>query len=337
MPKTDATDYPDRLPDFCNLGVILRILLGVEGMLGVTVWLQTPVYKEMAHRFMTDSMVVQTALLLTLFLLCLLVRPLSRLLYPAGAAAVTAIAVGTAALVMYGMSRIFFDRNLAMSLREMLDVTGMSIIMLVYFHLRGQVLSPALAEARLQALQARIRPHFLFNSLNAVLSLVRTEPKRAERALENLSELFRVMMADNRNLGSLADEVDLCRQYLELEALRLGDRLHVVWHIDKMPPAVLVPPLMMQPLLENAVYHGIEPATQSGEIHINIYQSSGQLHIVIRNPYQQNGSHHAGNKMALSNIKKRLLLHFDVEASLRTQIGDNFYQVHISLPCRTVP
>ena len=337
MPKTDATDYPDRLPDFCNLGVMLRIVFGVEGMLGVTVWLQATDYKEMSHLFVADSMVVQTALLLILFLLCLLFRPLSRLPYSTGAMAVTAIAVCTAGLVMYGMSRVFLDRHMAMTMRELLNVTGMSVIMLAYFYLRGKVLSPALTEARLQALQARIRPHFLFNSLNAVLSLVRSEPERAERALENLSELFRVMMADSRNLSTLADEVDLCRQYLELEALRLGDRLQVAWHVDKMPPAVLVPPLMMQPLLENAVYHGIEPATQAGEIHINIYQSSGQLHIVIRNPYQHNGRHHAGNKMALNNIKKRLMLHFDVEASLRTQIGDNFYQVHISLPCRTLP
>ena len=337
MPKTDATDYPDRLPDFCNLGVLLRILLGVESMLGIAVWLQATDYGEIVHLFMAYSMVAQTALLLTLLLLCLASGRLTRLSYFAGAIGVTMIAVCTTGLVMYGMSRVLLDRERLMTMHDLLNVVGMSVILLAYFHLRGQVLSPALAEARLQALQARIRPHFLFNSLNAVLSLVRVEPQRAERALENLSELFRVMMADNRNLSTLADEVDLCRQYLELEALRLGDRLQVVWHADKMPVSALVPPLMMQPLLENAVYHGIEPATQAGEIHINIYQSSGQLHIVIRNPYQQSGRHHAGNKMALNNIKKRLMLHFDVEASLRTQIGDNFYQVHISLPCRTLP
>ncbi|MHB1676389.1 MAG: sensor histidine kinase [Sulfuriferula sp.] len=336
MPKTDAADYPDRLPDFCNLGVMLRILVGVEAMMGLTVWLQTVYSSEMWHLFVTYSMVVQTALLLTLFLLCVLFRSLSRLPYLTGALATIAVAVLATGLVMNGMSHVFADRRLAMTTRELVNVIGVSGIMLAYFYLRGRALSPALTEARLQALQARIRPHFLFNSLNAVLSLVRSEPRRAERALENLADLFRVVMADNRNLSALSDEVDLCRQYLELEALRLGDRLQVAWHVDKMPGTVLVPPLMMQPLLENAVYHGIEPATQAGEIHINIYQSNGQLHIIIRNPYQHDGRHHGGNKMALNNIKNRLMLHFDVEASLRTQIGDNYFQVHISLPCRTI-
>lgn len=335
MPKSEVSDYPDHLPDFCNLGVMLRILLGVEAMVGLAVWLQAAYLTEMWRLFLAYSMVVQPTLLLTLFLLCVVSRPLSRLPYPAGVATTVAVATITTGLVMAGMSHVFSDRRMAMSVREMLNVIGVSAIALSYFHLRGRVLSPALTEARLHALQARIRPHFLFNSLNAVLSLVRSEPRRAERALENLADLFRVVMADNRNLGALGDEVELCRRYLELEALRLGDRLRVVWHVDKMPADVLVPPLMMQPLLENAVYHGVEPATQPGEITINIYQSNGQLHIIIRNPYQLDGHHHGGNKMALNNIRHRLNLHFDAEASLRTQIGDHYFQVHISLPCRS--
>ena len=131
--------------------------------------------------------------------------------------------------------------------------------LLGYFQLRAKALSPAIAEARLQALQARIRPHFLFNSINAVLSLIRSEPKRAETALEDMADLFRVLMRDNRELAPLADEVELCRQYLALEQLRLGDRLQVEWHVKNMPGDALVPPLVLQPLLENAVYHGIEP------------------------------------------------------------------------------
>ena len=115
-------------------------------------------------------------------------------------------------------------------------------------------------------MQARIRPHFLFNSINAVLSLIRCDPKRAERALEDMADLFRVLMADNRQLAPLEQEVALCRQYLELEHLRLGERLQVAWHIEKMPRDALIPPLVLQPLLENAVYHGIEPPAEPGEI-----------------------------------------------------------------------
>jgi two-component system sensor histidine kinase AlgZ len=204
--------------------------------------------------------------------------------------------------------------------------------LLVYFDLRGRALSPAFTEARLQALQARIRPHFLFNSINAVLSLIRQDPKRAEAALEDMADLFRVLMADNRSLSPLAREVDLCRQYLELEQLRLGERLRIEWHVDKMPADALVPPLVLQPLLENAVYHGIEPRVEPGVVSINIYGARGQVHAVLRNPYRQEGGHHAGNKMALANIRERLQLHFDAEATLDTRVGDETYQVHITIP-----
>lgn len=337
MPKPDMTDYPDRLPDFCNLGVMLRILLGVEGLVLITAWLQAPTLTGMWNVFVSYSVIVQMALLLTLILLCLLHRPLQRLPYIWSAVASIVVALTATALVMGAMSRLFGDSHLMVSWREVVNVIGISGFLLGYFNLRGQALSPALTEARLQALQARIRPHFLFNSLNAVLSLVRNEPRRAERALENLADLFRVVMADNRQLSPLKSEVEISRQYLELEGLRLGERLRVVWHIDKAPGNALLPPLILQPLLENAVYHGIEPATEPGEITVNIYRNDGQLHLIIRNPYQQDGQRHQGNKMALGNIKSRLMLHFDVEASLRTHIHDGFYQVHISLPYRTTP
>ena len=196
-------------------------------------------------------------------------------------------------------------------------------------------MSPALSEARLQALQARIRPHFLFNSINAVLSLIRLEPRRAEVALEDMADLFRVLMADNRELSTLAREVELTRQYLNLEQLRLGARLRVEWHVDNMPEEALIPPLVLQPLVENAVYHGIEPNSGPGVISINAYKSRGEVHLVLRNPYRRDGSHHAGNKMALGNIRERLSLHFDAEAGLRTTVSDNTYQVHIVLPYRT--
>jgi len=207
-----------------------------------------------------------------------------------------------------------------------------TVVLLVYFNLRSRALSPALSEARLQALQARIRPHFLFNSINAVLSLIRSDPRRAETALEDMADLFRVLMADNRQLVRLEQEVALCRQYLGLEQLRLGERLQVTWHIEKMPQDALIPPLVLQPLLENAVYHGIEPASEPGEVSVNIYSSRNQVHMVLRNPYRNEGEHHGGNKMALGNIRERLALHFDAEASLATKVSDNSYQVHIVIP-----
>jgi two-component system sensor histidine kinase AlgZ len=208
--------------------------------------------------------------------------------------------------------------------------------LLFYFHLRARALSPAITEARLQALQARIRPHFLFNSINAVLSLVRSNPRRAEAALEDMAELFRVLMRDNRELTPLEDEVELCRQYLELEKLRLGDRLTVDWNVKSMPADALVPPLMLQPLLENAVYHGIEPSSTPGTVSINLFLSRGEVHAILKNPYRATGgNHHSGNKMALANVRERLALHFDAEASLESRVTKDAYEVHIRIPYRT--
>jgi two-component system sensor histidine kinase AlgZ len=195
-------------------------------------------------------------------------------------------------------------------------------------------LEASLNQAQLEALRARLNPHFLFNSLNAVLSLVRTEPRRAETALEDLADLFRVLMKDNRQLTPLADEVELCRQYLDLEKVRLGDRLKVEWHVENMPRDALVPPLVLQPLLENAVYHGIEPSSGTGVIAVNIFLRRGEVHAILRNPYKLSGGHHGGNKMAMDNIRERLALHFDAEAMLESRINKDSYEVHIRLPYR---
>ncbi|MCW5576836.1 MAG: histidine kinase, partial [Burkholderiales bacterium] len=181
---------------------------------------------------------------------------------------------------------------------------------------------------------ARIRPHFLFNSINAVLSLVRQEPRRAEAALEDLAGLFRALMADNSELTPISREIELCRQYLDLEQLRLGDRLRVEWHVDDMPADALVPPLALQPLLENAVYHGIEPAEAPGVVSIRIHVAGDRLHVALSNPYRAGGGHHAGNRMALANIRERLQLHFDVAAELTTRVGEDTYEVRMVMPYR---
>jgi two-component system, LytTR family, sensor histidine kinase AlgZ len=140
------------------------------------------------------------------------------------------------------------------------------------------------------------------------------------------------LMSDARQLVPLADEVQLTRAYLELEQLRLGDRLDVVWHIEKMPADALIPPLLIQPLVENAVYHGIEPQREPGEISLNIYRSADRVHVVVKNPIATEASHHKGNRIALDNIRERLMLHFDLDATLKSEPMGSVYQVHISLP-----
>jgi two-component system sensor histidine kinase AlgZ len=186
----------------------------------------------------------------------------------------------------------------------------------------------------LQALQARIRPHFLFNSLNAVLALIRRDPKRAERALEDLADLFRTLMADARQFVRLADEIELLERYADIEQLRLGDRLHIRWELEGSPSDALLPPMVLQPLLENAVYHGVEPGTGPGEVLVRVERRGDRVYAAIENPHLEAGNQRAGNRMALDNIRERLALFFDAEARLQTTIDKERYRVEIEIPYR---
>ena len=325
--------YSSALPDFRNLGILLRILLIVNAIALVAAVVKSPSLAGLESQIMEIAAMMEPLLILTLVVLYFCNGLLSRLPYVAGAIAVIVLTLALTTLLHAGAQR-YLPLNVTSVARYWLLVGLVTTMLLGYFDLRGRALSPAIAEARLQALQARIRPHFLFNSINAVLSLIRQEPKRAETALEDMAELFRVLMAENRELVPLAREIDLCRQYLGLEQLRLGERLKVEWHIDKMPADAMIPPLVLQPLLENAVYHGIEPRTEPGVVSINLYATREEVHAVLRNPYARDGDHHSGNKMALGNIRERLQLHFDAEASLTSRVTGDAYQVHIIMPYR---
>lgn len=331
MASINQNRYPNLLPDFRNLGVVLRIVLAATAMSIAAAAVQASSWTMLMEHWFSISALVQPIVILSLVVLGLATTWLRSVEYPFAAAMVMLIELLIAAGVV-SLTYSLFEREAADVVRAMAFTAAATGVMLAYFNLRSRALSPAIAEARLQALQARIRPHFLFNSINAVLSLVRSEPRRAETALEDMADLFRVLMADNRDLAPLQNEIELCRQYLDLEQLRLGARLRVEWHVENMPGDALVPPLVLQPLLENAVYHGIEPSIEPGVLSINIYHVRNEVHMVLRNPYRKEGSHHSGNKMALGNIRERLHLHFDAEAALKATVGEKHYEVHITLP-----
>jgi two-component system sensor histidine kinase AlgZ len=326
-----------RLPDLRNLGTILRILVAVNGGALLVAFAREARIAHVLDEWVGIIAFVEPHLLLELALLWLLQPVLAQLTWRNAvvATACLTVAVGAAVHVPLAASPPLDTGPLLRHLAFALVALG---LLLAYFQLRQRALSPAIVEARLQALQARIRPHFLFNSINAVLSLVRSEPRRAEAALEDMAELFRVLMRDNRDLAPLADEVQLCRQYLELEKLRLGERLVVDWNVKSMPADALVPPLMLQPLLENAVYHGVEPSTKQGTVSINIFLSRNEVHVLLRNPYREGvGRQRQGNRMALANVRERLALHFDAEASLESRVARDCYEVRIRVPYRTRP
>jgi len=257
---------PLALPELRNLGTILRILLLVNAMVMIAAIVREERWIGFSDAWVQMSATVEPHLLFELLILYVLAPWLEGAPYPIGAGSVLGLTLAVGLAFNTALAAITPDVTTATMFRHVMFSLMIAGVLLFYFALRAKALSPAITEARLQALQARIRPHFLFNSITAVLSLMRSEPRRAEAALEDLADLFRVLMRDNRQLAPLSDEVELCRQYLELEKLRLGERLTIEWHIDNMPGDAQVPPLVLQPLLENAVYHGVEPGTGIGGV-----------------------------------------------------------------------
>jgi two-component system sensor histidine kinase AlgZ len=327
-----SSSVPDALPDFRNLGVVARILVGVNLGAFVAAAIKATTFQQLLGEFLEIALVVEPALIASLAVLSAASPWLARLPYFVGLAAV-------ASLVLVLSSAAAF-------LRASVDSAPLGVvragafgllttgILAGYFHLRNRAFSPALAEARLQALQARIRPHFLFNTLNAVLSLIRKDARRAEGAIEDLAELYRMVMADAKNLTTLARELDLTRQYLNLEQLRLGDRLVVDWQTAEAPRDALVPPLLLQPLVENAVYHGIEPGVDPGTIVIAIRRERDRVRVKLTNPYHPEYQHRQGNRIALANIRERLALHFDVEGVLESGVNGSSYEIRMTMPYR---
>ena len=191
------------------------------------------------------------------------------------------------------------------------------------------------AQQRIQALQARIRPHFLFNSMNTIAALTRSDPKRAEEAVEDLADLFRATLRDSHSPLRLKEELELTRIYQRIEALRLGDRLAVTWDVGELPMRAFVPGLTVQPLLENAIYHGIEPLENGGTVTISGRVVAGEVELVVSNPVAQNGAvgePRNGNRLALDNIRQRLDLAYGGRGSLRVEQQADRYQVTVRFP-----
>jgi len=188
------------------------------------------------------------------------------------------------------------------------------------------------AAARVHALQARIRPHFLFNSMNTIASLTRTDPGRAEQAVQDLADLFRANLSEQRNIITLQEELEVGRTYQRIEQLRLGSRLRIDWNVDALPAKALVPGLMLQPLLENAIYHGIEPCPGGGTVTVAGELSGGLVTIVVRNPVSERERDRQGNRLALANIRERLTLLYGERGLVKSGRFDSEYIVTLRFP-----
>jgi two-component system sensor histidine kinase AlgZ len=212
-------------------------------------------------------------------------------------------------------------------------LTGVLFSSLVWawLDLRARIAKPADASARLAELQSRIRPHFLFNALNTAVALVQIDPERAESVLEDLSQLFRVALAEVGASVTLAEEMDLAQRYLAIEQVRFGERLAVSWEVDPATSLARVPPLVLQPLVENAVRHGIETSLRGGTVRVRARLRHGSASVVISNSLPDTpGAPGAG--IALANVRERLSLLHDFGASLETWRADGQFHARVMVP-----
>jgi two-component system sensor histidine kinase AlgZ len=281
-------------------------------------------------------------------LLCALRPQLERMTVAAGSAAVLALigaVIATVSICAWLFGRtplliesggaglfpaapgVFLLRNVAIGL----IVTG---IALRYFYIAHEWRKSVelRAAARVHALQARIRPHFLFNSMNTIAALTRSNPPRAEASVQDLADMFRATLADKGDTITLAEELEVARTYQRMEQLRLGARLQVVWKTDALPANALVPGLMIQPLLENAIYHGIEPRAEGGTVTISGEVSADLVTIVVRNPLDPAPRPREGNRLALANIRERLSLLYGERALMKSGRFDAEYIVTLRFP-----
>jgi two-component system, LytTR family, sensor histidine kinase AlgZ len=316
--------------DACHVGVILRTVLTVELLMAVGAMF---VSHDLRSWFTLLAVLTGGALpaaLLWLLGACALKKPLQKLSdrgqWLAGMALGSIAGIyGCALLVWVG-----FIGNapwLASALSGALVAAGL-VAALIW---RAQQRTPASAAARLSELQARIRPHFLFNTLNSAIALVREEPRKAETLLEDLSELFRSALIDQGDAVPLSQEIELAQRYLAIEELRFGSRLRIQWSIDPSSLNAKLPPLLLQPLVENAIKHGVEPSPSGADVKISTQRRGSTVVVKITNTTPSGQGEH-GHGLALKNVEDRLRLLHDLQASFRCTWIDGVYQVRMELP-----
>jgi two-component system sensor histidine kinase AlgZ len=350
MPDQRSQTPSSFLPDFCAAPTVLAVVLIAE-----IVALMIAIARQSLHQSFWIDLAATSLFLLWIGLGCAAVLCRSRpwlATMPPGRAAGVAIAmlvaiVGIVSELVYQAGRlgqfdwptatnVFPTDHVGFLLRNMAIGFIVSALGLRYFYVTAEWKRSVEMEAlaRIHALQARIRPHFLFNSMNTIASLTRTNPVRAEQAIEDLADLFRASLNDAHTQISLKDEIEIARTHERIEQLRLGNRLRVEWDIDGLPLRAQVPCLILQPLLENAVYHGIEMLPAGGTIHIRGELVQDRIEIEVRNPVlaHQGYREREGNRMALENIRQRLELAWPGRARVETTHVDGEFRAKLTFP-----
>ena len=341
LPALDEPPAPPREGspfDVCHAGVVLRAMLFVHGIVGLAVAFASPGPTAWWRGFATASTVALPALLVWLSSACLAQRALARLPLAGqwAAALVGGAACGLGAWSLWSMLQPAGAAEAAAHSALAVALSGAAMAGAIFHWLRqrAQLEQPAATAARLAELQSRIRPHFLFNTLNTAIALVRVDPSRAETVLEDLAALFRAALADGdpQATATLGEEIDLARRYLAIEQLRFGERLVVHWELDPRADAARLPPLLLQPLVENAVKHGVEPAAGGGVLRVRTRARRGQAEVLVANSIAPRSASTPGHGIALRNVQERLRLMHDVAADFRAGRDGEAYRVRIVVP-----
>jgi two-component system sensor histidine kinase AlgZ len=325
--------------DVCHPGLALRAVLLVQLVLALVTLATVASAAEWAARQAVMAFAGVAGTLLWLVPLCAVRPGLYRLSAWGRTATVLLLGAAAAGLAWWPLwwAGLAGPAHALRVAGVLLSGAAFAALLWAWLELRARIWDPANASARLAELQSRIRPHFLFNALNTALALVRIDPERAERVLEDLAQLFRVALADVGASVTLAEEIELARRYLEIEEIRYGARLRVAWRIDPRVHSARVPPLVLQPLVENAVRHGIEPAADGGQVLISARVRRGQAEIVVSNTLDAEHGNpgkpgNPGNGMALHNVRERLRLLHDVAAECTVWQADSMFHARVILP-----
>ena len=318
--------------DVCHAGVVLRALLFVHALVAVGVMFVAATPSAWASLFAVGSAMALPGVLLWLVVTCGCKRLLAQSSPALAGVSVSALGAlcgvaGWSLPFLAGADGIDSVRWFAPALAG----AGMAAAVYQWLRLRALAQVPADTTAQLAELQSRIRPHFLFNTLNTALSLVRHDPVRAEGVLEDLAELFRVALTETGEAVTLDEEVELARRYLAIEQIRFGERLRIQWELDPAAGSARVPPLMLQPLVENAVRHGVEPAPDGGTVRIRTQVQRGRAVVSIANTVLD-GSSNPGHGIALANVRERLRLMHDVAAQFDAALDGDVFRVKIVVP-----
>ena len=330
--RPQAKAVPRSAFDACHVGVVLRAVLFVQTIVAVAAMFQSVHPLDWLLRFSLLTGGVLPATLVWLIAVCLLKVQLARL----RPALQWLAGLGMGSLAgLYGCAMLGLLSLVPVDAAPWWSSAAagalVSAIVLAGLFWRVKARTPAATAARLAELQSRIRPHFLFNTLNSAIALVRAEPAKAESVLEDLSELFRHALADAQESVTLAQEIELAQRYLAIEQIRFGERLQIDWRLDNKASEAKLPPLLLQPLVENAVRHGVEPSVTGARLKISTEVRGATVVIKVSNTVPA-GVGPRGHGLALENVRSRLLLLHDIQAHFKTTFDNGVFQVRLEFP-----